>query len=140
MKYKAVKRKLAQAYRKASEELQFKDVCRDCLNTKKDDQGLPYPRSWAHKVSRNRCRQLGKYELIWDRRNFDRACRGYSDACHEIRDNGSIGSRLKLNTYLDDLVNWIRLEDPEGYKKVLYDEIQDFDADLFKRLEALIRP
>jgi len=117
MKNQAVKRKLAETYKALA--LSRPDVCVDCSNSK------GYPNSWAHIISRNRCRQIGKIELIWNPENIKRRCQGATDSCHYIYDNSSIGEKTKLKTFLSDL-KFMQIHDNQGFKsKMLAIESED---------------
>lgn len=100
--------RLKLAYQKIDSERE--PVCQGCGRGDK-------PLSHSHTISRKRCKDLGKPELIYDVNNIELECFGSSADCHYIWENTSVENRMKLNNF-DRKLEYIRLHDPERYRTI----------------------
>lgn len=82
-------------------------VCTGC------DRG-DKPLSHSHTISRNRCKQIGKPELIYDKANIEIECFGSSTSCHDIWEYESITKRMQLNNF-EGKMRYIEQHDPEQF-------------------------
>lgn len=65
----------------------------------------------SHIISRQRCKEIGKTELIWDERNVVNACR----ECHHKWENFKSGEWRELKNYVP-MLRYLQRNDPEGLK------------------------
>ena len=80
------------------------------------------PLSHSHTISRNRCKQIGKPELIYDKNNIELECFGTSTSCHDVWDGAGIKDQMKLNNF---------------NKKMLF--IEEHDAERFVTMSLAIK-
>ncbi len=95
--------------RKTYEEIdsEREPVCEGCGRGDK-------PLSHSHTISRYRCKQIGKPELIYDKRDIEMMCFGTSASCHEIWEGAPMRDKMKLNNF-DKMMLLIEEEDPEKF-------------------------
>jgi hypothetical protein len=94
--------------------LEREPVCQGC------DRG-DRPLSFSHTISRARCKELGKAELIWYLPNIEIECFGErasnSEMCHNIWEDASWEVKSGLRN-INNKISLIKLHDPEGYRKL----------------------
>jgi hypothetical protein len=89
-----------------------------CQGTGRND----YPLSFSHTISQDRCKQLGKTELIWDADNIE--IEGFHEpsslpvAAHNIWEVGSIEKKIMLLNF-DRKLEYIKQHDTEGYNRLM---------------------
>ena len=54
------------------------------------------PLSHSHTISRKKCKEIGKPELIYDKDNIELECFGDNHSCHYIWEHGTIEQKEKL--------------------------------------------
>ena len=86
------------------------------------------PLSHSHTISRARCKELNKTELIWDPDNIE--LEGYEEAtsnptmAHNIWENGSCSQKVKLLNFQRKL-DYIKIHDIETYVKYEMDLVSE---------------
>lgn len=70
----------------------------------------------SHTISRARCKQLGRNELMWDIENIVLECRD----CHTVWENGTWHDKSKLLTW-EQKSQFIKDNDDKTYKKIAYE-------------------
>lgn len=87
-----------------------------CQGTGRSD----IPLSFSHTISQDRCKKLGKTELIWDEDNIEvesfEAPTSNPTAAHNIWEVGSIEKKLTLLN-IDRKLQYIAQHDPETFAK-----------------------
>lgn len=73
------------------------------------------PLSHSHTISRNRCKQIGKPELIYDKANIEIECFGTNTSCHEIWEHEGVVKRMQLDNF-DNKMRYIEQHDPEKFR------------------------
>lgn len=98
-------------YRRAQEHiaLESNGVCQGTGRT-------DLPLSFSHTISRARCKQLGKAELIWDIDNIEVESMGENDSAHYIWEHGDLESKKRLLNFAKKF-SYIQKHDPETYRK-----------------------
>lgn len=74
------------------------------------------PLSFSHIISRARCKQLGKVELIWDEANIELESMGENISAHYIWEHGDLESKKRLLNFAKKF-SYIQKHDPETYRK-----------------------
>ena len=72
------------------------------------------PLSHSHTISRNRCKQIGKSELIYDKNNIEIECFGTSTSCHDIWEGAAMKYKMKLDNF-DKKMLFIEQHDTERF-------------------------
>lgn len=85
-------------------------VCEGC------DRG-DKPLSHSHTISRYRCKQIGKPELIYHQGNIELMCFGTSTSCHEIWEGAPMRDKVKLNNF-DSMILFIEANDAEKFLSI----------------------
>lgn len=111
MKQSTIDRNYRKSKHEVAMEVQF---CESCGRTDR-------PLSISHIISRARCKQIGKPELIYDPGNLVVECyeapTSYPKACHNIWETGTMAQRENLTTY-ERKKEYIRRHDPQMYTKM----------------------
>lgn len=80
------------------------------------------PLSHSHTISVDRCKKIGRPELIYEEENIVLECyeppTSFPTACHNIWEVGTIQQKMKLITF-EKKLNFIKENDQELYKKFL---------------------
>lgn len=100
----------------------YKEICdqidlereRYCEATGRTD----LPLSHSHTISRKRCKELGKTELVWNKDNLFLESMGSSDSGHVIWEHGDLDSKKKLFNFERKLA-YIKIHDQEAYQKII---------------------
>lgn len=74
------------------------------------------PLSHSHTISRKRCKDIGKADLIWDADNIFLESMGASDSGHYTWENKSLDHKKKLLNF-DRKLEYIKKHDHELYQK-----------------------
>lgn len=91
-----------------------------CQGTGKTD----FPLSPSHTISQKRCKDLGKADLIWHPGNIE--IEGHHEpssnpiAAHNIWEVGTLDQKKSLLNW-DRKIEFIRVHDPEQYRKLILD-------------------
>ncbi len=72
------------------------------------------PLSHSHTISRQRCKQIGKPELIHAPENIELECFGTSTSCHDVWEHEGITKRMQLNNF-DSKMRYIEQHDTEKF-------------------------
>lgn len=89
-----------------------RDRPQQCESCHKWNVGLDH----SHTISRARCKQLGRDELMWDVDNIILECRD----CHTVWENASWHDKSKLLTW-ERKLEFIRKNDTQTYQKIAYE-------------------
>lgn len=76
------------------------------------------PLSRSHTISQDRCKKIGKTELIWDKGNLEFECFTDSDSCHRIWENGTPEQKRGLLNFESKLA-YIKKHDEELYQRII---------------------
>lgn len=79
------------------------------------------PLSFSHTISRARCKELGKSELIWDENNIEVESMGASDSAHYIWEHGNLEMKKTLLNFKKKL-EYIELHDQQTYQKLTWNQ------------------
>lgn len=95
--------------RKTYEEIdsEREPVCEGCGRGDK-------PLSHSHTISRYRSKQIGKPELIYDKKNIEIECFGTNTSCHDIWEGAGIKEVMKMNNF-DKKMLYIEEHDQERF-------------------------
>lgn len=72
--------------------------------------------SHSHTISRKKCNELGKSELIYDPENIELMCMSFGNVigCHNIWEGGKIADKMKLLNFKKMMV-YMAAHDLEGF-------------------------
>ena len=83
--------------------------------------GTQYPLSFSHTISRKRCIELGKAELIYDKNNLElegfHEPSSFPKAAHNIWETGNWKQKIELLN-IQRKLDYIEQHDPEKYRKI----------------------
>lgn len=111
-------------------DLNSDSVCAGCGQFQGGDIVL----SHAHIVSRNRCKQIGKPELIYNPDNIVYLCMDFMEqkGCHNIWDGAPMTEKMKLHNFRA-MVEFISVNDPQRFGTILQ-VVETIDPDLHKQI------
>lgn len=107
-KQDSIERELRKTYQLIDTERE--PICQGCGRGDK-------PLSHSHTISRARCKQIGKPELISDKDNIEIECFGTNEDCHNIWEYEGIKKRMTLDNF-DRKLEYIEKHDPERFKSI----------------------
>lgn len=103
----------------------YRNVCQKIVHERyKMCQGthrVDLPLSFSHTISRQRCKDLGKAELIWDSENIElesfEAPTSKPTAAHNIWESGTIEQKRSLFNF-ERKMNYLKKHDYETWKRL----------------------
>jgi len=96
-------RQIGDRLRKAYEQTRFRRICECCGVSPADEHD--------HTISKKRCKQLHKTELIWDSGNWSDSCR----KCHKIYESYKSGLFQTHKNVIERML-FIKKHDLEGFR------------------------
>lgn len=102
-----IKEKLINIYKKIDTERE--PVCCGCGRG-----GIPL--SHSHIISRKRCKEIGKPELIYDEDNIELECFFDNRSCHHVWEHGTLAEKKKMINFAKKM-EYVKKNDPEKLYK-----------------------